>query len=285
MPSATHLFFSDSADCTDSRMHKLPLAGEEAAEYLFTQTGGGCFLSITAHDGRLYWLHPPTGIHAEPIDALSGTQPPLVGVGGIGDFHVTATALFARSVYSRTVTAYDLDGTNAATVHEQPSWRVTDISGDEDSAWWVSIGDPDAGTSGYKIWRADRGSTVERAAGDGTVSTFAVHEDHVYFGTTNGEVWRLAKTGGVPQLVTTIDTVDHHPRRLAFAGDYVFVAIGGSVPTPSNGPARFYRAKKCGGRARPLARDYMYGDEMTIVGDHLYFGRVNELTRLEITKR
>lgn len=113
----------------------------------------------------------------------------------------------------------------------------------------------------------------------------AVDATHLYFATSSGEIHRLRRDGTADaELVTRIDLVNHNPRSLSVVGDYVYVAVADDQST-FNGQFELYRAKKCGGRARLIAHDYMVGTQVFPFGDWFYFGGGGQISRIAITKR
>lgn len=286
--TATDLYVSTNGnDCVTGRVIRVPLDGSPP-QPAFSMSMGGCVAGIRVLGDQLYYSHGGQGIRVAPVGTTvdQGADPPLVADTSATELHVSSDALYwmlARNKITRT----NLQGTGGVTVDSQdPSVWLYGLTGDETSAWWLSVPqDPDAGLSGRALWTRSSasGSTTKRVDNLYGTTVIAPDGDYIYLVTESGEVSRVTKKGtSAPEVVGSVNLGGKVVRSVVVAGDYVFFAASTLY---ANDYFNLYRVKKCGGRVRLVAHDYMRNNGLVAAGKYLYFDAGLDLMRIEITKR
>lgn len=120
-------------------------------------------------------------------------------------------------------------------------------------------------------------SVILRQGLSRTVS-LATDGAYVYLGNDRGEVSRVATAlDNAPEIVTRVGDPSRVVRAVAVDESFVYFATGTAT---SNGPVDVFRAKKCGGRARLIAKSYMFGDDIVAAGRYLYLSGASALARV-----
>lgn len=268
--TATHLYWaSNVGGCSGSKVRSTEL-GKPGGEEVLVEPVTGCIGNVAISDGHLYYLQSGIGIRRTPIGAPAASSAPLPGSQLVSGFTTTSSALFAVDFTFAKVTRMQHDGGAPTVVHNDPQTLVRTLGADETSVWWTTEEEnADAGAS--TLWGVPPSSdtVVKRAEQLTLVRNFTLDAEYIYLASATGEVVRVAKTGASPfEPVTTISAEKTFPRGIAVVGDYLYVAVGGAV---TYGPVEIYRAKKCGGRARLVARDVTQGNEMFAAGNAIYY--------------
>jgi hypothetical protein len=265
------LYYSSSPEgCTGGgRIRRIALDGPEP-ETLYA-TDGGCVWPPTVRGEHLFVYHSTRGILRVPLAAPSDAG--VIARGSIAFIAVSSSTVFWSTGDS--VAMSELDGSNVVPAFSGA--RVAALAADAERGYWIVHGETGASTL---YWRErGGGTTYERPLESASVAALALDAEWIYVGSPDGTVHRVAKPGSGPlELVTRIAAPDPFPRAMAVAGDFLYVAAGEDT---SNGWFDLYRATKCGGRARRVARDYMFPNGLAPAGrDHLYFGRIGALARI-----
>lgn len=115
------------------------------------------------------------------------------------------------------------------------------------------------------------------------IRTFALDDEYFYFTTDQGDIRRLRQNDDSPsEHIASIDYTLRSTLGLSVIGDWLHIAVAAAG---ANGAFDFHRTKKCGGRARLVARDAMVQNpEMVSAGGAIYFSGGSVLKRFAPTQ-
>jgi hypothetical protein len=268
---------SGSACNGPSRIRKIDLTGGSAAVDVHTESTNGCISWLDFDADRFFYLHTVKGLISAKSTDLADSSMYAVSK-SIASIVLLPTSLVYVSpdnILTR------IDRVTGAETTIYSGTQVTTLAANDGAAWWTDGPTIDS----QALWtRASDGASSFKIA-DKVRAVFALAFDatHVFLASATGDVFRVPKAGGAaPELVTRIGGDNRFPRAMFVVGNSVFVAAAPDNMR-SDGPIEVYRAKKCGGRARRIARDVMYTNSFTTTSTQFIYGAVSEVRSIAIT--
>jgi hypothetical protein len=284
----THLYFTSyTSNCQNGSVRRIAFGGI-ANEPVVTEPAG-CVSNVVIRGDNLFYLNlgggGTGGIRRTSVTNPVPTTPVLVAEPNTYGFTATDDALFYYDPNYRKLTRAQHDGTFTAVVQDDPLVTIRALGADETSVWWTTQSadlDADSGESTLWTQSGSGGATLKRASGLMRISTFTLDADYVYLASETGDILRLRKSdASPPERVTTIVAENRRPRGITLVGDYLYVAVSDGTTYG----IQIYRAKKCGGRARLVARGNVTYPALVVGGKDVYFAFAETLYRYETTKQ
>lgn len=280
-----YLYFTGNGPNCDITHVKRTAVGQEGAEDVITESTTGCLSNLIIANGFIYYSHGVYGLRRTPLADPVATTPTIVPESEMAGVGATSTALFTFDKSYGRISQRALDGQFSKIVHEDLVNLLSTFGADGSSIWWTTQSpESEAGPPQVTLWGLPPGasSVVKRASDLPLIRTFALDDEYIYLASEQGEVLRVKKNdASPPEVVTKIDAEITFPRGIVVVGDYLYLALGNAGPGATT---VFYRVKKCGGRARLVARGSMPDYGLVAVEGSIYYSNGNELRRFVPSK-
>jgi hypothetical protein len=234
-----------------------------AVTSIWTRIATHCLAALEGD--RLYWIEWGT-LYTAPTGG--GARRPLVGLSG-GDFRVVPAggSVYVGDFRNQAIYRVSAGAIEAPVTIPTESQNATRPAVNSAQLFWTEDGE---------IW------AMSRSAGEGRLlartpqvdSALAADETHVYFTSSDGDLWRVAGAGGDPAKIVDVDPLFSEPSPrgvdLSLADTRTVGLDGEEVYFISRGRG-LVRAKKSGAAPRVLAR--VLASPRSLLQDerHLYF--------------
>lgn len=223
---------------------ELPAAGGQWTTFLAQAQSPGRIAGMTADSANVYWATEYRAIEAAPRPS-SGT-------------------------YYEVQAGFDGKVAGLASDGSRLQWATTPSA--------VDGGPAPTGTLNIRgTGKTD--STVARASGLSPVAALTFDADYIYIASADGVISRVTKAGtSMPVVITRLPGDRLTPKGFTVDDGFIYIGVtdgqGGSVQI------NLFQAPKCGGPARLLTQDAMFGPGLVAAGSFLYWSQFRAIARI-----